>query len=118
MVKKKVKENGTEVEKMVEDKQKYFWALPIYDFSDKKFKVYQISQKGVRDALVSLQANADWGNPVGSYSLTIEKKGSGFDTKYSVVPNPDKEEVKKEIVAAVAAYKATPIDIEAVMFQE
>lgn len=110
---KKKEKDGTENE--VDDKQKFFWAVPVYDYSDKSIKIYQISQKGVRDALVALQANEDWGDPVGRYSITINREGEGLNTKYSVTPNPIKDG-DKVIAEAVAKYTANPIDVHSTIF--
>lgn len=110
---KKKNNDGSEV--MVDDKQKFFWALPVYDYNDKTIKVWQIGQKGVRDALVALQANDDWGDPVGRYSITLNKEGDGLTTKYTVTPNPIKEG-DETIAAARAAYEANPVDIEGTLF--
>lgn len=109
---KKKEKDGTEIE--VDDKQKFFWAVPVYDYADKGIKIYQISQKGVRDALVALQANEDWGDPVGRYSITINKEGDGLTTKYSVTPNPIKEG-DKVVAEALNRYKANPVDIKAAL---
>jgi len=111
---KKTQKDGTEI--MVDDKQKFFWAVPVYNYTDKSIKMYQISQKGVRDALVALQANEDWGDPVGRYSITINKDGEGITgTKYSVTPNPVKEG-DKVIAEAMALAASNPIDIEGILF--
>lgn len=113
-VKKKVKRNGEEVEEMVDDKQKFFWALPIYDYADQQYKVFQVTQKGIRDALVNLQANEDWGDPIGNYTISITKEGEKLQTKYSVTPNPVKD--KKEIEKIFGEYQPQQIDLDALFF--
>lgn len=97
-----------------EDKQKYFWAVPVYNFNTKAVEVFQISQKGIRDSLANLQANEDWGDPTGSYTITINKSGEGLLTKYEVTPNPTKEGVLDKIMAD---YKAAPVDVEGIFFK-
>lgn len=111
---RKVKDKGGN-EKEVDEKQKFFWALPVYDYADKTIKIYEITQKKVRDALAGLQANEDWGNPVGKYSVTITREGDGLTTSYTVTPNPAKEG-DKTIAEAMALYEKEPVDIAAAMF--
>jgi len=96
------------------DSQKFFWALPVYVYDTDSIMLYEITQKGIRDDLLALQ-EGEWGNPVGSYTITIKKEGEGFQTKYTVTPNMTKdgdETIKK----AMEMYKKNPIDIEAMMF--
>lgn len=96
-------------------KQRYFWAAPVYNFATESFETFQISQKGIRDELASLEANEDWGNPIGAYTITITRKGSGFDTKYSVVPNPKKDGELNDIIKK---YKDSPIDLDSLFASE
>jgi hypothetical protein len=96
------------------DTQKFFWALPVYDFKDETFKVWQISQKAIKENLASLQANADWGNPIGNYTISIDRKGEGLLTEYTVMANPVKD--KKPLEAIMAKYKEAPIDVESNFF--
>jgi hypothetical protein len=95
------------------DSQKFFWAMPVYDFKDAAYKMWQISQKSIKENLASLQANADWGNPVGQYTISIDKKGEGLLTEYTIMANPVKD--KKEIEKIMASYTDT-IDIEGMLF--
>jgi hypothetical protein len=95
------------------DTQKFFWALPIYDFKDGSYKLWQITQKSIKDNLASLQANADWGNPVGNYTISIDKKGEALLTEYTIMANPVKD--KKEIEKIMAGY-TDPIDVESMLF--
>ena len=110
-VRMRKKEDGTEEP----EKQKFFWALPVYDYADGKLKVYQINQVNIREALEGFQKNQDWGDPTGKYSVTITKEGEGLKTAYSVTPNPAKEG-DKTIAAALEAYKADPVDVEGAIF--
>lgn len=96
------------------DAQKFFWAVPVYDFKDKAFKLWQISQKSIKENLASLQANADWGNPVGNYTISIDRKGEGLTTEYTIMANPVKD--KKEIEEIMKQYAANPIDVDASLF--
>lgn len=95
------------------DKQKFFWAVPVYDYKDMSYKLWQITQKSIKDNLASLQANADWGNPVGNYSISIDKKGEGLLTEYTIMANPAKDPA--EIEKIMAGY-TDPIDIDGALF--
>jgi hypothetical protein len=96
------------------DTQKFFWAMPVYDFKDQTYKLWQVTQKSIKESLSSLQNNADWGNPVGTYTISIDRKGEGLLTEYSIMANPVKD--AKELEAIMKAYKATPIDVAGALF--
>jgi hypothetical protein len=96
------------------DGQKFFWAMPVYDFKDETFKLWQVTQKGLRDNLASLQENADWGNPVGNYTINIDRKGEGLLTEYTVMANPVKD--KKALDAIIAKYATNTIDVDKALF--
>jgi hypothetical protein len=84
------------------DTQKFFWVVPVYDFADESFKTWQVTQKGIRDTLADLEANEDWGSPVGGMTLSISRSGEGLTTEYKVTPNPVKDE--KELASIVKEY--------------
>ena len=96
------------------DGQKFFWAMPVYDFKDETFKLWQVTQKGLRDNLASLQENADWGNPVGQYTINIDRKGEGLLTEYTVMANPVKD--KKALDAIMTKYAQNPMNVDEMMF--
>lgn len=96
------------------DTQKFFWALPVYDFKDETFKLWQISQKSIKENLASLQANTDWGNPVGNYTISIDRKGEGLLTEYTVMANPVKD--KKPLEEIMKQYAVNPIDVDGLLF--
>lgn len=111
---RKVKNEKTGEIEEKEDKQRFFWAMPVYDFSDNTFKLWQVTQKGLRDNLASLQANADWGNPIGTYTISIDRSGENLTTKYTVMANPTKN--PEELTALVMQYEADPIDVDKALF--
>lgn len=96
------------------DNQKFFWAMPVYDFSDETFKLWQVTQKSIKESLSSLQKNDDWGNPVGKYTISIDRKGEGLLTEYNVMANPTKD--AKVIDEIMKKYKETPINVESSLF--
>lgn len=115
---KKVKDKKTGVETLENEKQQYFWALPVYNFKTANVEMWQITQKGLRDKLAALQANDNWGDPTGKYTITVTKSGEGFETKYEVTPNPNQtEKAKASIAHAIEAYKENELDVESDLFK-
>lgn len=96
------------------DTQRFFWALPVYDFEDKAYKIWQVTQKSIRESLSSLQENADWGNPVGTYTINITRKGENLTTEYTVMANPTKD--AKELKDITAKYNENPLDVNQALF--
>lgn len=91
------------------DKIKKFWAFVVWNYQDKAIQILEVTQKGIRETIQGLIRNKSWGNPVNTYDLVVNKKGSGLTTKYTVQPNP-KEPTDKAITEA---YKNTPVNLEA-----
>ena len=102
----------------IADKQKFFWAVPVFNLKTEAVEVWQISQKGIRDSLAALQADEDWGDPTNKYTITVSKSGEGLETKYSVTPNPVKKETEEVIKQAKAEYDSNTPDLEAIFFGE
>jgi len=70
------------------DKPRHFWALIIWLCDVKRIAVWEITQKTIQDAIVTLSNNPDWGNPT-KYNLSVSRKGESLpDTVYTVVPAP------------------------------
>ena len=74
---------------------KHFWAFIIWNYEESKIQIMEITQKTIMNAIKALVDNEKWGDPK-EYDITITKTGDGFETKYTVMPNP-KTEVQKEI---------------------
>lgn len=87
---------------------KHFWAMIVFDYSDKTVKILEITQSTIQKAISDLSANEDWGSPH-AYDLKVTKKGQEKQTEYAVMPSPKKdlsEDVKK-------AALDKPINLEA-----
>jgi hypothetical protein len=95
-------------------KVKHFWAFPVWNYNSKQVQLLQLTQKSVIDAIVSYVKSEDWGNPVLSYSFTVDKKGKGFETNYTVMANP-KKDIPAEITEAWEAEKDN-MNVEEIMF--
>jgi len=92
------------------DKISPFWAFPVWNYDEKRVQVLEITQKTIMTPLLSLVRSEDWGNPVLNYSITVNRVGEKFETKYSVMPNPVKD-VPVEITEAWEEVKKNDFDI-------
>lgn len=99
-----------------DEKQQFYWAMPLYNFKTEKFEIAQFTQKGIREDLLAYQQNDNYGDPTGKYTLTISKSGEGFKTEYKVMANPVNDEKKAQIAAIMEKYNASPIDVYANLF--
>lgn len=69
----------------------------VYNYATKAIEIWEITQKGILNALFAYASHEDYGDPIG-YGLTVTKSGSGMETKYSVVagvPKPLPVEIQK-----------------------
>ena len=102
---------------MAPAKQQYMWIVPVWNFDNQAIEIFQITQKGIRDELVAIQSS-DWGSPIGTYTISLNKTGEGLQTRYKVTPTPITDKNKQEIADIVKAYKADPMDVEAIVFKD
>lgn len=86
----------------------FFWIMPVWNYDTEKVQVMEITQKTIRSAILELIDNKKWGDVKG-YDLTINKKGKGLETEYSVIPSPHSDLPKE----AVEAFKESSINLEA-----
>ena len=57
---------------------KFFWALPVYvHYEDEGLKVWEITQKTIRDQITALAADEDFGNP-NHYDIKVSRTGMGL----------------------------------------
>jgi hypothetical protein len=86
----------------------HFWSFIVWDYSDNKIKIMHITQQTIRNMILNLTKNDEWGNP-SFYDITINKKGSQQKTEYTVAPSP-----KKPLsIEMLRAFKDTPINLNA-----
>jgi len=65
-----------------------FWAVGVVDMADNLVKTWQITQKTIKKAILTLYEDEDYGDPKG-YDLKITRTGKDLsDTEYNVVPGP------------------------------
>ena len=66
---------------------KHFWAFLVYNQEAKRVQVLEVTQSSVQAGIKALVDNKNWGDPKG-YDITVTRVGSGLDTEYAVMPNP------------------------------
>jgi len=91
-----------------ENPPKKFMACVVIDAADDEVKIWEITQQSIIKAIKALSSNPKWGNPF-TYSLSIEKKGEGMKTRYTVNPNP-KAPISK---AAIKVASEKPCNLDA-----
>lgn len=82
------------------DEPKHFWAFIVWNYSDEKIQICEITQATIQSAIVLLVKNKKWGDPKG-YDITINRVGEGLLSEYSIVPSPHSElsqKIKDEFV--------------------
>lgn len=88
---------------------KHFWAFVVWDYTAKKISIFELTLKSMQASIAALQANPDWGSPLG-FDITINKKGSTLgDTVYLLTPTPP----KPVHVKIAELYAETPINLQA-----
>lgn len=90
------------------DKVKHFWAMVVWDYESKGFKILEITQKGIQKTITNLSRDKDWGSPF-DYDIVVNKTGEKMETEYQTTPKPKK--VLDETI--LKAYKALQVNLEA-----
>lgn len=73
-----------------DDAAKLFWAMPVWNYITDQVELWEVTQKSIRQELVALANNEDWGDPH-EYDITVSRTGSGLETKYQVHPSPHRQ---------------------------
>ena len=87
---------------------KHFWAFVVFNRSSEKIQILEITQATVRRQVNALYNNEKWGDPK-EYDITVTREGEGFETEYTVMPNP-KEKLDEGVLKL---YKDMHINLEA-----
>jgi hypothetical protein len=90
------------------DTPKYFWALPVWNYQDKKVQILEITQKSILKSIQQYIGNKKWGDPR-DYDIIVNKGKEGDKTVYTVTVDP-KEDVEQAIFDQ---YIQTKINIKA-----
>lgn len=89
-------------------KIKHFWAFVVWNYESKLVQILEITQSTIQSAIKAIVDDEVWGSPK-NFDITITRKGEGFDTEYSTMPNPHSD-IEPEIQTA---YEAKVINLEA-----
>jgi len=90
------------------DFPKFFWAVPVFNYSVMKVQLLEIKQRTVRQAIVALTKNPKWGDP-STYDICVNRVEDSGKTSYTVTPDP-KSEIEPEILKV---YESMKININA-----
>jgi hypothetical protein len=118
------KEQLTEREKQLLDKNKgkdgseypkykQFAACLVWNYEQKAVQIWSFTQQSITKQLLALRSNPDWGN-LGEFDITVERKGKGFDTEYTIIPSP----MKKLAEEVVEALERTRLDPESLLLDD
>lgn len=80
------------------------YQIHVIDRVDGKVKVLEQGPT-VFNQIKSYAMDADYGDPT-KYDIKVKKEGSGRDTKYSLLPSPNKSEITAEEQKLVAECKS------------
>lgn len=69
---------------------KHFWAMPVYNYAEKKIQILEITQKGIQKKLRAYAKDEDWGSPI-NYDLVVTRSGQDLQTEYEVIAKPAKK---------------------------
>ena len=89
-------------------KVKHFWAFVVWNYESEAIQILEITQATIQGAIKAIVDNKKWGSPK-NYDITITRTGEGFDTEYSVMPNPHSDLEGK----IIEAFEEKQIDLDA-----
>ncbi len=93
----------------VREKQaKHFWAFVVWNYSENRVQILELTQKSIMKAVETLSSDDDWGSPF-DYDIVVKKEGDGLDTEYQTNPKP-KKELDEEIIKV---FKSLNVVLEA-----
>lgn len=90
-------------------KYKQFAACLVWNYKLNAVQIWQFSQQSVTKQIMALKSNPDWGD-LGSFDITVERKGLGLDTEYTITPSP-KKPVSKEVENAKSETTLNPASL-------
>lgn len=85
----------------------YFWAMVVWDYSEKRVRVLELTQKTIMSVLYDYEKNADWGD-LKNYDIEIIRKKENDKVAYNVVAIPPKP-LSPEIITA---YEEAEVKLE------
>ena len=91
------------------DTVRKFWAFVVWNYKQETIQILELTQKSIKNAILSLIKNPKWGSPVNSYDIVIIRQGTDKNTKYSVTPDPREPTTDK----ILNEYNKTYINLDA-----
>lgn len=86
---------------------KHFWSFIVWNYTTASIQILEITQGTIQGAINSLVNNPKWGAPY-NYDISVDRKGDGMDTEYTIMPSP-----KSPLANGVAdAFGKKPCNIE------
>lgn len=76
---------------------RYAWI--VWNQDEQKAQILQQSATFFR-SIAGLAQDSEWGDPT-TYDIKIKREGTGLDTRYSINPSPNREELSGEATIAV-----------------
>ena len=86
---------GEEAPGNFEERPKEFFAMKVFNYAEERVQVLEITQKTLKDSLVSYCEDPDWGDPRG-YDIDIIRNGEGLETSYAMVAKPHKKMTEEQ----------------------
>lgn len=87
---------------------KHFWAFVVWNYSDNRIQILEITQKGLMKSLYNYSNDVDMGS-IQEYDIKVTREGSGIETRYEIRALPPKELDAK----IKQAYEETDVDLKA-----
>ena len=76
---------------------KLFWMFTVYHVDEERAKVFQVTQRTIKDPILAYSKNPKWGDPR-SYIIEIGRTGSGMETECTVIAEPPIEPPDQKII--------------------
>lgn len=82
------------------DSVKIFWAMIVYNYTEQKIQILELTQKSIMDAIHAYVADEDYGSPL-QYDLKLKKTGDGIETRYELMAKPPKDASEEVLTACM-----------------
>ena len=76
---------------------KLFWMFTVYHVDEERAKVFEVTQRTIKDPILAYSKNPKWGD-LRNYVIEIGRTGSGMETEYTVIAEPPIEEPDQKII--------------------
>ena len=93
------------------EKPKFGMSFFVYDYSDDKVKVFEITQKTLIAKLDEISQSDDY-EDFAAWDMVFSRKGMKMSTEYSILPGPRKKGSQEKIDAAWSEAQAKGYDLQ------